>query len=490
MSPARDPGDGRADTARIFLTAWLVYLLFLNPMIPNSVAAALLDGAVSVVDTGHWEARHAVSYGGIDVARSGDRLVPGPPPGLAVLIVPVYAVWRLAVGPARTDADFIALHVVATIVISAVASALAAAQVAALARWFGASAWASRASGLVFAFGSPAFLFATRLFKENVAALGIVAAWRLAREPGGAGRRALAGVVAGLTTLVAYPAALAGPALALAIARREGGRRCLAFVAGWGPGLGLLALYNTWLFGRPWRFSYGAFTSLPEGAGRATFVVPSAAVLLKLLFAQREGLLLYSPFLLAGVLGLFLWRRHQSPADAAMIGAFALVLLFISASWLTQFPSTATGARYGFLAVPLLAAFAAVGLDYGGRPALLLLGAPSVALTYLIVQAGHIADPAPLLYAAKTFVSGTGMAVLFKEILPRWIGLDTLHTLLGRREITGAELPALLGTVRGWRLVGNQLLMLLTFGVALGIVGVVLRLLWKPAGTARLRPAP
>ena len=490
MSPVGGPGDRDADAVRIFLTAVLVYLLFVNPMIPNSVTGALLDGAASLVDTGRWEVRYAASYGGIDVAAAGDRLVPGPPPGLAVLIVPVYAVWRLVAGPVRGAADFVALHVAATIVVAAVASALAAVEVAAMARRLGASAWASRASALVFAFGTPAFPFATRLFKENIAALGVIAAWRLAREPGSAGRRAVAGVVAGLAALVAYPAALAGIVLTLAIVRLEGVRRALAFVAGWACGLGLLAAYNTWLFGRPWRFSYGAFTSLPEGASRASFVLPSPGVLVQLLFAQREGLLLYSPFLILGVLGLCLWRRHQSPVEAATVGAFTLALVAVSAAWLTQFPSTATGARYGFLAVPLLAAFAAVGLDHFGRRALIVLGLPSVVLTYLVVQAGHIADPAPLAYAAKTFVSGTGMGVVFKEVLPRHLGLDTLHTLLGRREVTGADVPALLLTPRGWRLAANQLVMLLVFAGAVATVWAVLRRVWKPAGAARLQPAP
>jgi hypothetical protein len=278
--------------------------------------------------------------------------------------------------------------------------------------------------------------------------------------------------------------------LAVVIARVDGLRRASAFVAGWAAALGFLAGYNTWLFGRPWRFSYEAFTSLPEGVSRATFVVPSARVLVGLLLAQREGLLLYSPFLLLGVLGLFLWRRHQSPLEAAAVGVFTLVLIVTSAAWLTQFPSRVTGARYGFLAVPLLAAFAAVGLDRLGRRALVVLGAPSIVLTYLIVQAGHISDPAPLLYAVKTFVSGAGMGVLFKEVLPRWLALDTLHTLLGRRAITGADLPALLLTPRGWRLAANELVMLLVFGGALATIAAVLRRVWRPAGSARLQSAP
>jgi hypothetical protein len=490
VSPARGYAESAGDAARIFFSAWLVYALFLDPMIPNSIASALLDGAVSIVDTGRWEARYALSYRGIDVAAVGDRLVPGPPPGLAVLIAPVYAVWRAVAGPIKAGDDFVGLHVVTTLLIAAVASALSAVHVAALARRLGASVSASRASAFLFAFGTPAFVFATRLYKENVAALGVITAWRLAREPGGARRRALAGLIAGLTMLVAYPAALVGIILALLVAWLEGMRRGLAFVGGWLPGVGALALYNAWLFGRPWHFSYAAFTSLPEGAARATFVLPSANVVGRLLFAQREGLLLYSPFLLAGVLGLCLWRRHRTPLDATAVAAFTVGLLAVSAAWLTPFPSTTSGARYGFLAVPLLASFSAIGLEHCGRRLRLLLAVPSLVLTYLVVQAGHVGDPAALVYAVKTFVSGTGVPVLFKDVLPRSLGVDTLHTLLGRREISGGEVPALLLTAHGWRLAANQLATIVAFGAAVAIVSVVLRAVWLPAGAVRLRSVP
>jgi hypothetical protein len=112
-----------------------------------------------------------------------------------------------------------------------------------------------------------------------------------------------------------------------------------------------------------------------------------------------------------------------------------------------------------------------------------------VGLTYLTVQAGHIADPAPLLYALKTFVSGGGLPVLFKETLPVALGLDTLHTTLARADVAARDLPALLATGAGWRLLFNQALLGAAGALVLaGAAAVVGRLWARPAAAVVAAP--
>jgi hypothetical protein len=472
------------DRGRLVLTALLVYAAFVNPLLANPMTWASLDAAVSLVETGRWQVTHGALYGDMDVALAGARPVAGPPPGLAVALVPAYLAWRAVAGPVDGRDTFHAFHVFATVALGATASALAAGEVAALAGRLGAARAGRLWAALLFAFGTPAFLFATRLFKENLAALAVVVAFRLAVEAGGPGRRALAGLVAGLAGVVAYPAGLIGAGLAAMLASREGRRAAGAFLLGWTAPLAALALYNTWLFGRPWRFAYATYLNLPEAAATVGWRAPDAAVLVNSLLHQREGLLLYSPFLVLGVVGLAAARRAGLGQPAAVTALFALALWGLSAAWLARFPTAFTGARYLFAAVPLLAAFAGPVLERVPGGLRWTLAVASVGMTYLAVQAGHIADPAPLAYALKTFVSGAGLPVLFKETLPGALGLETLHTWLARDDAGARDLPALLATPAGWRLVLHQSLVGAAGAAVLAAIAGIVHRLWTPPRSA------
>jgi hypothetical protein len=474
----------------LFLTALLVYAVFVNPVLLNPMTWSALDTAVSLVETGRWQVAHGDLYGDMDVALSGSRKVAGPPPAMAAMLVPAYVAWRAVAGTVDGLEAFAAFHVFATLLIGATASALAAGEVAALAGWLGASRMGRLWAALLFAFGTPAFLFATRLFKENVAALAVIVAFRLAVDEGGPARRALSGLVAGLAALVAYPAGLIGPGLAAIIASRDGRGALGAFTAGWVPPLAALAGYNAWLFGRPWRFAYATYLNLPEAAPTVGWRAPDLSVLLNSLVHQREGLLLYSPFLVLGAVGLaaLWWEGRRLPA--AVVVAFTLALWALSAAWLARFPSAFTGARYLFAAVPLLAACAGPVLERASAGVRWALAGASVGLTYLTVQAGHIADPAPLVYAVKTFLSGGGLPVLFKETLPAWLGIETLHTMLGHAEVTARDVIALLAAPAGWRLALNQVLVAAVAAVVFLSLAWVIRRLWTQPDAAAATASP
>ena len=479
------------DRGRLFLTAALIYALFVNPVLTNPMTWSAMDAAGALVETGRWQVRHSDLYGDKDVALSGSRKVAGPPPGLAVLLVPVYAAWRTVAGPVDTAERYVAFHVFATLVIAAVASAVATGEVAALAGWLGASRTGRLWAALLFAFGTPAFLFATQLFKENVAALAVIAAFRLAVTAQVSWHRSLAGLLAGLAAIVAYPAGLVGLGLAALTAARDGRRALGVFGLGWLPPLAALAIYNAWFFGRPWRFAYSSYLKLPEAVASVGWTLPDATVLLNALVHQRQGLFLYSPFLVLGVVGLGAAWRAGRRLPVAVVVVFTLLLWVVSAAWLARFPNWFPGARYLFAAVPFLAAFAAPVLQRVGPRVRWTLAIASLALTYLTVQAGHIADQAPLVYAAKTFVSGSGLPVLFKETLPGWLGLETLHTTLGRPEVTGRDLLAMLATPAGWRLALNQVFVIVVAAGAFAAVAAVTHRLWsRPRPVVPVAAAP
>jgi hypothetical protein len=129
--------------------------------------------------------------------------------------------------------------------------------------------------------------------------------------------------------------------------------------------------------------------------------------------------------------------------------------------------------------LPLLAAFAGAVLERMGRRALLLVAVPSLVCGYLGAQAGFVPMPNALPYALKTFVSGTGMGVLFKEALPLWTGLETLHTVVARPEVSARDLLARLPTPEGLRLALHQALFFVLNALALLAVGGIVARVWR-----------
>lgn len=470
------------DARRVFVTALLVYAVFWNPWLQYSHSWNFIDAAVSFVETGRWQMTHTDLYKATDTVTVGGRVVSAVPPGTAVLLVPPYLAWRAIVGPVSTREDFEAFNALLVLAVSSVSAALAAVQVGWLAGWLGAPRGGQIWAAILFALGTQSFQFATLLSGESVVGLAVVTALRLAVEPGGPARRALGGFAAAVTATLVQSAALLAPLLVVLIGAREGPRRAVAFLAGAAPLTLALAAYNTWLFGRPWRTGY-SFVPFPLGVETGLF---KPAILVDLLVGPRGGLFLYSPYLLLAVVGLALAWRTGRRGEASVAAAFFALVVLVVVAWQSRFTDRALwaiglGPRMLFGAVPLLAPFAARPLAEAGRGVRLLLAVPSLACAYLGAQAGLIPEANPVPYAVKTWISGTGMGVLFKEALPRWFGMETLHTTVSRPEVTATDLLRLLPTHEGQLLAFHQALFLALNLVVLAATGWALRGLWREA---------
>ena len=471
----------RSDAARIFVTVLLVYAAFWNPWLQFSNSDNFVDAAVSLVDTGRWELTHWRLYDGKDTATARDgRVVPGVPFGTALVIAPLYAPWRTLGGAAVGGwTGLETVNAVVILLLCAPAMALSAVQVAWLAGWLGATRRGRVLAALLFALGTQAFQFGTMLTKESLTALAVTTAVRLALDEGDARRRAMAGALAGVAVLLTYSAAVLPPLIGLVVLRREGVRRAAAFALGGVPAALVLGAYDTWLFGAPWRTSYAAITGL-----HTHFSTPKPAIVADFLVGPRGGLFLYSPFALAALAGLAAAWRGTRRAEAALTVTFLVALVFIGASWQSQFADRASwshglGARYLFPALPLLTAFTGAVLERVSRRTLLFLAVPSLVCGYLGAQAGFAPVPNALPYALKTFVSGTGMGVLFKEALPAWTGLDTLHTVVARPDVSARDLLARLPTRDGLVLTLHQALFFVLNALALLGVGRLVARVWR-----------
>ncbi len=195
---------------------------------------------------------------------------------------------------------------------------------------------------------------------------------------------------------------------------------------------------------------------------------------------------MYSPFLLLAPVGLHRAWQEGKRGEVVVATVFIIGVWLAAASAESQFNDRANwafglGPRTLFPAIPLFAAFASLVLARIDRRALLALALPSILCGYLNAQAGLIpTSKNPFPYAVKTWLSGTGMGIPFKEGMPTWLGLDTLHTVVGLPTVSASDVLQMLPSAEGLRLVGNQGLCLAANLACLALIGWVIRRLWQP----------
>ena len=155
-------------------------------------------------------------------------------------------------------------------------------------------------------------------------------------------------------------------------------RRTLALLAWGAPALAFVAVYNGLTFGALWRHGFsgslGRFSE-PWGVGQ-----------LGLLVSPAKGLLIFTPVVLVGIVGLFSARRRQ-PWMTATLGLAFLAHLIFTGRWREWHGGQSFGPRLMTDAVPLLLFFAPEGLvrlqGFGAALAALSIGVQALgAFTY------------------------------------------------------------------------------------------------------------
>jgi hypothetical protein len=177
--------------------------------------------------------------------------------------------------------------------------------------------------------------------------------WRWAQLGAAAGLMVLTYWVAGLVLLLPVFTFVRLLIAALRAAPAQRGREIARLLAGAGVAAALLVLFFS-----PqmivWQLIYGAFLTVPQGAG---FVTPQAFRGVDMLFAPLHGLLPWTPALFVGGFSLaLLWMRNRYLA-AALIAA--LVAYFLYNAWL---PDWHGSGAFGLRRLTLLAPWCMLGL--------------------------------------------------------------------------------------------------------------------------------
>lgn len=199
-------------------------------------------------------------------------------------------------------------------------------------------------SAIALGLGTMVLPFATMYFSHIPAAAASFAAFALlVRERDGPSGRPwilfAAGLLAGAAVVFEYPAVLIGTVLAgyvLTAAPRL--TRLVAYGAGAVLGALPLAVYHWLVYGSPLHTPYDDVVAVPgtsghdvvgpNGEGILGVTTPSLSNAVDLLIGDDRGLLILSPLVLAGVLGLVLiWRagRRAEAATCLAVGAVMLV---------------------------------------------------------------------------------------------------------------------------------------------------------------------
>lgn len=320
---------------------------------------------------------------GIDRIEVDGHVYSDKAPGQPYLAVPFYALYRLVGGdPAREvhingDLGLWWVTLWTSVVPALVLAALMWERVARLDRahaWFAAGAMS---------FGSLLLPFGAELYAHLLCATLLFGAWTLLSPTARRRMPLLGGLLAGVAVASEYPSALVLLPMVAALALRREAGVLVRFGFGLVPGGVALLAYQALAFGDASTISYSSKASTFDG-------VPKLGHLVQILIGSR-GMLIFTPVVVAGVVGLVLLVRDRGPdqIDAAVgLGCFG-VLLWLQSSWGNPWGGEMPGPRYLIPALPFLAV--GVARARASRPTLMtVLVAVSVGSMLFPTVASHL----------------------------------------------------------------------------------------------------
>jgi hypothetical protein len=436
------PGFAR----RLFWTSLAGYALFLNPYLQSSMTWNFLDLAASLVETGRPYLAHVEEYGANDTAQTAWGIASGEPVGPSLPVVPLYVILQGMWG--GMPVPLTRLNVAAVLFISIPAAAttvvliyLQTRRYCRDERWCRLLAWFG-------AFGTQVFPISTMYTKEMLGTLACVAAFHLAslvrdRESPPAFRHVAAvGLLASVAGLMVYPLWILVPGFLWHLRARLDPRGLICLLLGTTPAVLLLLAYNQATFGHPFLVGYLTLSD-PQG-GR--FALPSLRILRDLTLGPAGGLFFYHPVLaLAPIAVWHGWRRSFSRRDVGFAGGVFVILLFVYGAWLEpHLTKSAFAASAGFRmllpAVPLLVCSLGA-LEEKWRSLGIRLGVLSVLSSVAFASSGLIpSGELATIYIVKVAVTTLASGLLFADFLPRVMEIETLHTAIASRKISGIDL--------------------------------------------------
>jgi hypothetical protein len=419
-----------------------------------------------------------------DYALHGDHFYSDKAPGLSLLAVPIYSLFRHLVpfsiverfGPRNADGSalaatlrpggegvdvtrghFFAALSAATVALVAIPSALLGLMVFWVLGQANVDDRLRLLATLVYGLGTSAFPYSGAFVGHQTTAFFLFAAFSIffAIRKGWLNPHlaCAAGFFLGLAAITEYPSALIGGVIALyGIWVIRDRFTAVAIIFGAVPPLLALAFYDLAAFGTPLPvgYLYSALWADVHQVGFVSLTYPRLDSMFGLLFGVDRGLLFLSPFLILALPGYVgLWRlKGWRPELTVLALAPALLLLFTSSSAMWQ-GGFAVGPRYLVPALPFLGVAAGVGLNFvwSHRPAraiAVLLAIASLAAVWAETIAGQSFPdytPNPLFELSLPLLAGGNVARNWGMVLGLSGWLSLLPLLLSIAIALGAIWP-------------------------------------------------
>ncbi|MEO6872096.1 MAG: PA14 domain-containing protein [Chthoniobacterales bacterium] len=328
----------------LFAFLWVSFAWFYHTGGHNENAH--VDQIRALADEGRWDINEFVGNTA-DIIRVDDKFYPNKAPGITLLGVLPWKVFRTVLGWTSLS-DGAQLHFTSYLVqltTLGLFSALTGSVLWLFLARVGLSQVAALFFALLYSIGTIAFPFSTIFFSHQLAAsflfLGFFLLWKLRQETSSSQSReakrhaqvVLAGLLLGFAPVLEYPAALGTVVIGCyGLTNLSRRRFCLFFVAGVAAGSSLL-FYNWCAFHQLVYLSYEAYLSPGASFGGHAHGFlgvgwPRADVLWNITFGRQRGLFYANPWLCLIVPALVTlrsrtWRRE-------LIVSFALVATFLA----------------------------------------------------------------------------------------------------------------------------------------------------------------
>lgn len=272
----------------------------------------------------------------------------------------------------------------------------------------------------------------------------------------------------GFGVLTEYPALLVAMAIlayAFFVLRRRNAWPRIAFMlGGMAACAAVLLLYNTVVFGGPFKLGYGnsELWESQHSAGFMSLTFPHVDAAWGITFGLFRGLFVLSPFLLLALPGFVMWHQSHRLRPEFAVALFSVLAMFLfNASSIMWWGGFAIGPRYFLPALPFMVLAVAFAVDpalrgnTNARPAWLTLGIVLLSAWSLVATWG-------MTLAEQAFPSDAIRDNPYLQFaLPNWLAGNiarNLGTIIGLRGLAGLMplLAAVAGVALVWWLVSHR----------------------------------
>jgi hypothetical protein len=395
----------RINQIAIFLIALVCYAYFF-PRWADPNQNSRLNMVVAIVDDGTFQIDKYVANT-VDYAKVNGHYYSDKAPGVAFLGVPLYAGLRVVLdlpvmgqlterlgnsaafketlresgsGVLEDKVRFALAQVVLSFLTNAVPTALLCVLIYRLLARF----WAGQGSrifvALAYGLLTPAFAYANAYYGHQLSAVLLFAGFYLlfpfdpSQNPGSAKpnviRMLSVGLLLGYSVVTEFPAALIAGILtlyALYVSYRVGAlTRAAPMIAGLAICAAGLMLYNTAVFGGPFKLGYSnsELWTAQHSAGFMSLTMPGWEAASGITFSLFRGLFVLSPVLLLAVPGFVMWWRCGRLRAAFWVTLLSTLSMFLfNASSVMWWGGFAIGPRYVLPGLPFMALAIAFAID-------------------------------------------------------------------------------------------------------------------------------